>query len=71
MGRTSDVRCEGESIVSPIDLDWDEIANYGTDSAVGGYLLNSDGDTGKLMTRSKIESCEVSVGENLTRKHQG
>ena len=31
------------AIDSPIDLDWDEIANYGTDSEEGICFLNRDG----------------------------
>ena len=40
---TSDVRYTGEAIDFPIDLDWGEIENYGTDSGAGDYLLNRDG----------------------------
>ena len=42
-GQNSDVRCTGGAIYSPIDLDWGEIENYGTDSEEGNYLLNHDG----------------------------
>ena len=40
--RESDVRCTGESIDAPFDLEWVEIENYGTDSDDGDYLLNRD-----------------------------
>ena len=61
------------AIVFPIDLEWGEIENYGTDIEVANYLVSRDGtcDYGKINDSAEIEVYKVPGKGDLIRTHQG
>ena len=72
-GQTSAVRYAGAAIDCPSDPEWKEIKNYGTDSEVGDYLLNHDGncDYEEIRAPTETEAYQVSEKGDLFRNRQG